>query len=305
MANKNLPHIPLYIGDWEKDCNVLSLEAEAAWLRIIFKMFSNGKSSFYKIPTNGLQNLWRVSSEKVDEIIQEFKDYNICEINTDGRYIEFISRRYKRENEVSETRKKAVSNRKDRKGSLQTSNKKDTKHLQNTDNDIDNDIDIDIDNELKNIDGEDFQNPEAKTDFSDPAQNPYAEVESGQPVTEEGKIEILNSYALGIIENNSFERVLVPKGIYTGTPEGKEKLALLFWHFIGHLQATGNLDKSKSEFSTHFSNWIGKKGLDELQTMAEFKPDPPQNSPNTTFRGKMYQDDGFEQYRVPKTENQK
>ena len=59
MTKKNLPNIPLYIGDWEKDCNVLSLESEAAWLRIVFKMFTNGKQSTYKLPTKGLQNLCR------------------------------------------------------------------------------------------------------------------------------------------------------------------------------------------------------------------------------------------------------
>src|SRR5690606_38412463 len=102
MSTKNLPNIPLYIGDWEKDCNVLTLEAEAAWLRIVFKMFTNGKQSAYKIPTKGLQNLWRVSEAKSKEIVQEFIDYNICDVVIDGRFIEFTSRRFKKENEISE-----------------------------------------------------------------------------------------------------------------------------------------------------------------------------------------------------------
>jgi uncharacterized protein YdaU (DUF1376 family) len=146
MGNKkNLPNIPLYIGDWEKDCNVLSLEAEAAWLRIIFKMFTNGKQSSYKIPTKGLQNLWKVSEEKASEIIQELTDFNICIINIDGRFIEFTCRRYIRENQVSEIRKKAVSSRKDRTKTKETSYKKSTKHIQNTE------IEIEIENE-NNID---------------------------------------------------------------------------------------------------------------------------------------------------------
>ena len=151
MANKkNLPNIPLYIGDWEKDCNVLSLEAEAAWLRIIFKMFTNGKQSTYKIPTKGLQNLWKVSKEKVEEIIQELIDFNICDITIDGRFTEFTCRRYVRENQVSEVRKKAVSKRKDRTKNEETSYKKSTKHIQNTE--IENEIEYEIEYENNNID---------------------------------------------------------------------------------------------------------------------------------------------------------
>jgi len=56
---ENLPYIPLYTGDWEKDCNVLSLESEAAWLRIIFKMFNSGKQSVYKI----LQKPYKIFGE--------------------------------------------------------------------------------------------------------------------------------------------------------------------------------------------------------------------------------------------------
>jgi len=151
MSTKNLPNIPLYIGDWEKDCNVLTLEAEAAWLRIVFKMFTNGKQSTYKIPTKGLQNLWRVSEQKSREIVQEFIDYNICEVVVDGRFIEFTSRRFKKENEISEVRKEAVSNRKDRKKTtkpLQSTYKKDTNKVQNTD--IDSDYEDEIEDENKN-----------------------------------------------------------------------------------------------------------------------------------------------------------
>jgi uncharacterized protein YdaU (DUF1376 family) len=143
-TRKNLPNIPLYIGDWEKDCNVLSLEAEAAWLRIIFKMFTNGKQSSYKIPTKGLQNLWRVSEEKAQEIIEELTDFNICEIRLEGRFIEFTSRRYKKENAISQVRKEAVSKRKDRSNNLQTEYKLPTNKIQNTE------IENEIENENEN-----------------------------------------------------------------------------------------------------------------------------------------------------------
>jgi len=142
-TKKNLPYIPLYTGDWEKDCNILSLEAEAAWLRIIFKMFNGGKQSSYKIPTKALQNLWRVNEEKMLCIISELSDNDICGIAQDERFITFTSRRYERENRISEIRREAVSNREDRQidstKDLQTAYKTDTNILQNAEIEIEND----------------------------------------------------------------------------------------------------------------------------------------------------------------------
>lgn len=148
MTKKNLPNIPLYIGDWEKDCNVLSLESEAAWLRIIFKMFTNGKQSIYKIPTKGLQNLWRCSPEKVNDIIQELKDYDICGITQYERFTEFHSRRFEKENQISEIRSEAVSKRKDRQKNKNKSYKNSTNRLQITENE--NVIENVIEKENKN-----------------------------------------------------------------------------------------------------------------------------------------------------------
>lgn len=146
MSKKNLPHIPLYIGDWEKDCNVLSLESEAAWLRIIFKMFSKGKQSSIKLTSKALQNLWRVSTEKMNEILKELIDNDISDITIESDLIEFVCRRYVHENSISEVRSIAGSSKsKSKKESKLKQNK--NKIEQNTDNDIDIDNNIDIDNE--------------------------------------------------------------------------------------------------------------------------------------------------------------
>lgn len=107
-------------------------------------MFTNGKQSTYKIPTKGLQNLWKVSEEKAEEIIQELIDFNICDITIDGRFTEFTCRRYVRENQVSVIRKKAVSKRKDRTNVEETSYKISTKHIQNTE--IENEIEYENNN---------------------------------------------------------------------------------------------------------------------------------------------------------------
>ena len=157
MAKKNLPYLPLYTGDWIKDCNVLSLEAEAAWLRIIFKMFNSGKQSSYKVPTKALQNLWRVSEEKAISIVEELEDNEICGIAREERYITFTSRRYEKENRIAEIRREAVSSRKDRQehstNDLQNAYKTDTNNVQNAEIEIENN-NIDntkIDNTTKKI----------------------------------------------------------------------------------------------------------------------------------------------------------
>lgn len=165
MSKKNLPNIPLYIGDWEKDCNVLTLEAEAAWLRIIFKMFTNGKQSSYKIPTRGLQNLWRCNAEKVQEIISELLDFNICEIKVEDRFTIFTSRRFERENDISKKRSDAVKSRKDRSNTLendiQNTYKTSTKGQQITENEDDyesvNEIEVNNETVIEKKQKVDFQ----------------------------------------------------------------------------------------------------------------------------------------------------
>lgn len=138
MGKKNLPNIPVYIGDWERDCNVLSLEAEAAWMKIIFKMHLAGKQSTYKTSTKGLQILWKSSPEKVQEIISELKFNDIGGISEiDGGYV-FLCRRIAKENHLSEVRSEARKSGHDK---IKTSTKplqNDYKSLQNTDIDIEN-----------------------------------------------------------------------------------------------------------------------------------------------------------------------
>lgn len=105
------PYIPLYIGDWEQDTNMLSLEAEAGWLKIIFKMFKDGKTGVYTISTKALQNLWRKSHDETKDIVQELKDANVCVIDHNGSSYTFKNRRMMREYSISEVRSKAVQTR--------------------------------------------------------------------------------------------------------------------------------------------------------------------------------------------------
>jgi uncharacterized protein YdaU (DUF1376 family) len=133
-TKKNLPNIPIYIGDWERDCNVLSLESEAAWMRIIFKLWSKGKQNTIKIPTKSLQNLWRCSPEKMNEILEELIYNEIAVIKQSERFIEFTCRRFVKENKLSEVRSKAGKSSKKKTNAKQNKSKSE----QNTEIDTDN-----------------------------------------------------------------------------------------------------------------------------------------------------------------------
>lgn len=108
MSKKNLPNIPIYIGDWERDCNVLDLASEAAWMRIVFKLWTKGKQNTIKIPTKSLQNLWRCDKNTMLEIIDDLIFNEICEISIEERFIEFTCRRFVKENKISEVRSEAA-----------------------------------------------------------------------------------------------------------------------------------------------------------------------------------------------------
>ncbi|WP_417357641.1 hypothetical protein [Flavobacterium sp.] len=145
MSKKNLPHIALYVGDWERDCNVLSLEAEMAWLKIIFKMHLSGNEPVYKTSAKGLQILWKCTAGKAAEIIDELSINNICIIDEITGGYSFTSRRLQREKNISQTRSQAAKKRRNKaEENTTTLNKTSAKVLQNTDNDNDNDIDIEV-----------------------------------------------------------------------------------------------------------------------------------------------------------------
>lgn len=155
MNKKNLPNIPIYIGDWERDCNVLSLEAEAAWMRIVFKLWTKGKQNAIKIPSKSLQNLWRCSTEKTNEILDELIYNEIAEITVDDMFVEFTCRRFVKENELSEIRSNAGKSvkkseqkqSKEKSKPKQKSSKNKTKTTQTPDNEND------YENEIKDEKG--------------------------------------------------------------------------------------------------------------------------------------------------------
>lgn len=105
------PYIPLYIGDWESDTNSLSVEAEGAWLKIIFKIWKQGKTGVYKTDTKSLQNLWRSSPEKVAEILRELTLNKVAIITDENGEITIINRRMRDEYLLGKKRSNAVQTR--------------------------------------------------------------------------------------------------------------------------------------------------------------------------------------------------
>lgn len=108
-----MPYMPFYIGDWEQDMNACSLQTEAAWLKVIVKMFKDDKCGVYKTSTKRLQILWKCSPEMVEEIISELQGEDIGEIKRDTATgaITFFNRRMIREKEISKKRSEAVQTR--------------------------------------------------------------------------------------------------------------------------------------------------------------------------------------------------
>lgn len=150
MANKkNLPNIPIYIGDWERDCNVLSLETEAAWMRIIFKMWSAGKQNTIKMPAKSLQNLWRCSPEKAREILDDLIFNNIAEIAENSGFIEFTCRRFVKENALSKIRSEAGKTPSKKKKEKSKPNQTESKSEQNHDIDNENESEYVIEKNKK------------------------------------------------------------------------------------------------------------------------------------------------------------
>jgi len=151
-TKKNLPNIPLYIGDWQKDCASLSMSAQGAWLQIIFKLWTNGKQNSCKIPTKSLQILWSCSESEMQDILSELIYNNISDISITEGFIEFTCRRFVKENKISEIRSEAAKKEKKLKPSKtkpkQNESKREAKREQNAD------IDIDIENAIENKDKE-------------------------------------------------------------------------------------------------------------------------------------------------------
>lgn len=128
------PYIPLYIGDWLQDTDCLSIEAEGAWLRVVFKCWKN--KGIFTATEDVFARLCKVDTQKFASILLEWQQNDICDISpsTDGT-ITIVSRRIKREKEIS-----AIKSESGSKGGSKTQAQRraKTKQIPDIDNGIDN-----------------------------------------------------------------------------------------------------------------------------------------------------------------------
>ncbi len=107
----NIPYMKFYIGDWEQDLNACSLQTEAAWLKVIIKMFKDKECGIYRTSLGRLQNLWKCGNNVVMAILDELEAEKICGIKINKDLVEFSNRRMIKAKKISKVRTKAVQTR--------------------------------------------------------------------------------------------------------------------------------------------------------------------------------------------------
>jgi uncharacterized protein YdaU (DUF1376 family) len=94
------PYIPLYMGDWIQDTDCLSIAAEGAWLRIVFKCWKN--NGMFSATMDVFARVCKVSTPEFASILLEWETNNICDIiKGDNGIITVLSRRIRRDKEIS------------------------------------------------------------------------------------------------------------------------------------------------------------------------------------------------------------
>jgi uncharacterized phage protein (TIGR02220 family) len=143
------PYIPLYIGDWQRDTGCLTLEAEGALLKLIFKLWDSPQRGRLSISFSRLSILLKKSVLETQNIVSELQENDVLNIEfLQDNTVKIESRRMLKEADKS---LKASANGK-KGGRPKKANQKLTESelKANTKRITDNDIDIESDNEIKN-----------------------------------------------------------------------------------------------------------------------------------------------------------
>lgn len=99
------PYIPLYIGDWEQDLNCVSIEAEGAALKLIFKLWKAPQRGLLSICFSQMAILLKKSEPETRKIFAELRRNNIFDVkDLSEDEVEIISRRMWREAHLSKVR---------------------------------------------------------------------------------------------------------------------------------------------------------------------------------------------------------
>ncbi len=102
---KKQPYIPLDIGDWEQDTNCLSLEAEGALLKLVFKLWKAPEKGLLLISFPQMEILFRKNPSETLRIFRELTDNNIFDFEKKEENVVLVkSRRMLREARLSKIR---------------------------------------------------------------------------------------------------------------------------------------------------------------------------------------------------------
>lgn len=136
-----IPYIPLYIGDWEQDTNSISLEAEGALLKLIFKLFKSETKGSVSFRFSQLAILFKKDIENTRKIVQELQENDLLNIDfLPDDCIQFKSRRM-----IKEVARSITNSKNGKEGGRpkkQIKSKLKAKVKRNTEIEYDNEIDI-------------------------------------------------------------------------------------------------------------------------------------------------------------------
>lgn len=139
-----IPYIPLYIGDWEQDTNCISLEAEGALLKIIFKLWKADDKGRLLIGFNQLSILLKNSPENCRKIVSELAENGILNVEFRAENsVFFESRRMLKDiaKSLAMSENGRQGGRPKKANQKQTKSQPKAKEKPNADNEYENDID--------------------------------------------------------------------------------------------------------------------------------------------------------------------
>lgn len=98
------PYIPIYIGDWEQDTNCISLEAEGALLKLIFKLWKSDTKGLLSFSFSQIAILLKKSEEMTTKILQELQENKVLNIEfLPEKKVKIESRRMLKDVAISES----------------------------------------------------------------------------------------------------------------------------------------------------------------------------------------------------------
>lgn len=143
----SLPYIQIWIGDWERDVNLISLESEAALLKLTFKLHQAKANGILEcgFSLHQLSLLFKKSLAEAEQIVRELHVNNILDIEfLPEKRFKFVSRRMVKDAAKSLTNSKNGKEGGRGKSKSKAKSKRNPGIGSDNGNGIDNDVDVSI-----------------------------------------------------------------------------------------------------------------------------------------------------------------